>query len=327
MEIDPFARPTMSTPTSEAQSILDLMRAAADADPEPPPKTASEILAAWRHRVASAIVLQGQPPDLAEVSDIPFGRAGEPIGLRLYRPAAGVLPVLLYLHGGGFVCGSIGSHDVPLRTLAQETGWAVAAVDYRLAPEHPYPAGLEDCYAALSHIAGAADALALDAARIVVGGDSAGGLLAAATSLMARDRGGPALAGMILLYPNTDLRDDSGYPSKTEHDGKIFSLVDFRRMMGLYLPGVDRRHPYVSPVLADDLRGLPRSLTVVCECDPLHDEGMLWADRLRDAGTAAETVRLDGMVHGLLSFLPLAPVAGRRILESVRAFLGPPGQV
>ncbi|MEJ0094662.1 MAG: alpha/beta hydrolase [Methylocella sp.] len=233
----------------------------------------------------------------------------------------GRLPVLLYLHGGGFVSGSIEFYDTPLRKLAKETGWAIASVDYRLAPEHPFPAGLDDCYAALSYIVAEQASLNLDASRIVVAGDSAGGLLSVATALMARDQGKPALAGVICLYPNTDLRDDSGYPSKAEHDGKVFSLHEYAQLMGLYLPGVDRRQPYVSPVLAEDLTGLPPSLIITCGCDPLRDEGEALGKRLRASGIATETVRLEGMLHGLLSMLPLMPVAGERLLRLINSFL------
>jgi acetyl esterase len=312
----------VNTPDPEAKAVLDMISAAkAAAPPSPPTVNAREITMAWRGIVDGAAASQGPIVELADVSDVHFDHEGHPITLRIYRPLVGRLPVLLYLHGGGFVSGSIKAYDIPARTLAKETDWAVASVEYRLAPEHPYPAGLDDCYAALCHLVSEEATLNLDASRIVIIGDSAGGLLSAATALMARDRGNASLVGMICLYPNIDLRDDSGYASKAEHDGKIFSLHEFAQVMGLYLPGVDRRQGYVSPVLAEDLTGLPPSLIITCGCDPLRDEGEAFGDRLREAGVAAETVRLDGVVHGVLSMLPSVPLAGQRLLGLVKSFL------
>jgi acetyl esterase len=232
-----------------------------------------------------------------------------------------VLPAVLYLHGGGFTCCSIDDYDAALRRLAQETGWAVVAVEYRLSPEHPYPAGLEDCYSALCYIAAKAGALGLEATRLVVAGDSAGGLLAAATALMARDKNGPVLAGMMCLYPNTDLREDSDYPSRTTHDGKLINMGQFDQLMTLYLSDVDRTLPYVSPVLAENLTRLPPSLVIACECDPLFDEGVLFGERLRKAGVVCEVVRLEGALHGVVSLMAFMPDTARTLLASLISFL------
>jgi acetyl esterase len=312
----------MTTPNAEAQQVLAMIaKAASVAPPTPPPTDAHDVVRAWRARVPSLAAQKQDRSALFDVSDLAFAQDGRTIGLRIYRPAKGVLPAVLYLHGGGFTCLSIDDYDVALRRLANETGWAIVAVEYRLSPEHPYPAGLEDCYSALRYIAAEAGALGLEASRLVVAGDSAGGLLAAATALMARDKSGPALAGMMCLYPNTDLREDSGYPSRTSHDGKLISMSQFDQLMTLYLSNVDRTLPYVSPVLAKDLTRLPLSLVIVCECDPLFDEGVLFGERLREAGVSVEVVRLEGALHGVLSSMALIPETARTLLAAMISFL------
>jgi acetyl esterase len=313
----------MTKPNAEAQHILAMLAEAASAAPPASPLTdAHDVVRAWRARIAlfAGLLRQGGVA-LFDVSDLSFSQQGRSIGLRIYRPAAGVLPAILFLHGGGFSTASIDDSDVAVRRLALETGWAIVAVEYRLSPEHPYPAGLEDCYAALCHIAAEAGALGLDPSHIVVAGESAGGQLAAATALMARDRSGPALAGMIGFCPNTDLRENSGYPSRTTHDGKIFSVGEFERLMTLYLPNVDRTLPYVSPALARDLTRLPPSLVIASECDPLFDEDVLFGERLREAGVSADTIRLEGALHGVLSMAPQVPETARTMFAAVTSFL------
>jgi acetyl esterase len=312
----------MPIPNAEAQQVLTMMaEAASSTPPTPPPVNAYDLVKAWRAQIVSLAALKQGGSTLFDVSDLSFTQDGRTIGLRIYRPAEGVLPPVLYLHGGGFTCGSIDDYDAALRRLALETGWAVVAVEYRLSPEDPYPAGLEDCYSALCHIAAEARALGLDASSLVVGGDSAGGLLAAATALMARDKSGPVLAGMICLYPNTDLREEGGYPSRTAHDGKLISMEQFNQLMTLYLPDVDRTIPYVSPLLAKDLTGLPPSLVIACECDPLYDEGMLFGERLQEAGSYVEVVGLEGALHGVLSLMVLMPETTRKLFAALKSFL------
>ena len=306
---------------TEAEAVLDRLYPAATKSPLAIPDDAHAIAAAWRSGGNSIIPLQGPAAAGVEVSDSVFDHLGHAVRLKTYRPATGHLPAILYLHGGGFVAGSLESYDLPLRTFARETGWVIVSVDYRLAPEHPYPVGAEDCYAALRYLAAEAASLEIDPARIVVAGDSAGGLLAATTALRARDRNGPSLAGMICLYPNTDLSLDASYPSRTDHDGKIVNLSEFARLMMLYLEGTDRRQPYVSPVMAADLGRLPPGLVITCGSDPLRDEGLAFGRRLGEAGSPSETVHLEGALHGVLSMLPLMPGAGARMFLAIRTFL------
>jgi len=232
------------------------------------------------------------------------GADGQPVRARAYTPrdaGAGALPLLIWLHGGGWVTGDLDSHDATCRTLANSAGCKVIAVDYRLAPEHKFPAGLNDCYASLQWIAAHAEDLGIDPRRIVISGDSAGGNLAASVALMARDRGGPALAFQLLVYPVTHHAFDT--PSyRTYGEGYLLSEEGMRWNWNHYLPdaaaGLD---PLASPLLAPDLRGLPPALVIVAECDPLADESEAYAKRLAEAGVAVECKRYDGMLHAFFT--------------------------
>jgi acetyl esterase len=311
-------------PTAEAQAVIDIISKSSQpaSSSKHPPRDARELVASARARALSTVTLQGSPAVLHAVTDHQFKGAGGSLAMRVYRPAGGVLPVLLYFHGGGFVSGSIESYDPAFRTVAQKTGWIIAAAEYRLAPEHPYPAAPEDCYAALIHLAAQAPSLGVDPDRIVAAGDSAGGLLAVSVALMTHDRLGPALAGIACLYPNVDLRDNRAYPSMAEHDGKLINLQELAQMLSLYLPdGVDRTQPYASPALAPDLTGLPPALILTCECDPLRDEGETFARRLSAAGVILDAARLDGMVHGVLSLMGILPAGAALMMVRINRFL------
>lgn len=260
-----------------------------------PDATDGDWLADFRGQTALLRGLSGDPAPLHAVS---HGLAGT-LPVRLYRPAAGRLPVLLHLHGGGAIAGSVDGHDPALRALAKRTGWLVAAPDYRLAPGHPFPAQLEDAEAALDHLIEQADALGIDPDRIMVSGDSIGGTLA--TALAGRRRGGSALKGQILLYPNTDLRMEGDYPSRVAEDGHVIALADLDRQIRLYLGADGRRDdPQASPILLGDLTDMPPTLIVTCGADPLRDEGEAYARRLEAAGIAVTHHRFDGMIHGFL---------------------------
>jgi acetyl esterase len=188
-------------------------------------------------RAASAFVagMLEEVPQLHSVQDLEFQSSGIALTMRLYRPSEGVLPVMLFFYGGGFISGTLNTYDSVLRTIAHRIGWAIAAPEYRLAPEHPYPAAPEDCYAALVHLASRGSTFGLDVKRIVTAGESTGGTLAAAVALMARDRRGPALAGMVCLEPGCDIpsladaRCWGTYPSLVENDGMILALEDLAR--------------------------------------------------------------------------------------------------
>ena len=229
------------------------------------------------------------------------GPAGE-ILVRIYRVASACpLPVLVYFAGGGWVLGSLAAADPVCRRLANATPCAVVSVAYRRAPENPFPAGLEDCYAATCWVAEHAAELGLDPTRLAVGGASAGGNLAAAVALLARDRGGPTLALQLLVYPPLDHR--AGTPSVPEElDPLLFGRKDMTWCWSHYLAqAADGDSPLASPLRVEDARGLPPALVITAELDPLRDEGELYAARLLDAGVPTDLARFDGAIHGFFS--------------------------
>ncbi len=239
------------------------------------------------------------------------GPAGE-IPVRIYTPEAkGPLPVLAFFHGGGWVIGSLDSHDALCRTLARAVPAIVVAVDYRLAPEHPFPAGVEDSYAALCWIAENAATFGGDPARLAVGGDSAGGNLSAAITLLARERGGPTIVHQLLIYPVTDLRGDSA--SIRENAEGYFLTRGLMIWFGNhYIAAEHKLLPHASPLLAPDLGGLPPATVITAEFDPLRDEGEAYAARLREYGVPVESTRYDGMIHGFIT-MPMLRQAGEAI--------------
>lgn len=254
-------------------------------------------LADFRNGVANLRSFGAPPEPVFSVSNI-FADA---VPVRLYRPKAGRLPLLLHIHGGGAIAGSVDGHDAPLRALANRTGWLVAAPGYRLAPEHPFPAMLVDIWTALIHLSAHADALGIDASRIVVSGDSIGGALTVALAMLVRDKKGPALAGQIPIYPNADMRRGAPHPSRTEKNGIIIGKVGMERQIDLYLrTEADRADPFASPLLAPSLAGLPPTLLVICGEDPLRDEGEALGKRLTDDGVPVRTDRFEGMIHAFL---------------------------
>ncbi|MFG2140020.1 alpha/beta hydrolase fold domain-containing protein [Streptomyces sp. NPDC048650] len=241
------------------------------------------------------------------------GPPGAPgIRVRLYRPATGACaprPLLGYFHGGGWVMCDLDTHDGLCRELALRSGASVMSVDYRRAPEDPFPAAAEDAYTATQWALAHAAELGCDPARVVVGGDSSGGGLAAAVTLMARDRGSRRPAAQLLLYPALDHRLTGG--SATAYaTGFFHTTAHMRWYWEQYLgPGGDPGHPYASPGLAPDLTGLPPALLVLPECDPLRDEGRAYALALRAAGVEARVDEHGGTFHGFLGALGFLPAA------------------
>ena len=228
------------------------------------------------------------------------GRAG-PVPIRIYRPAGGeTQPCLLYLHGGGWVLGDLDSHHGECTDLATNTGVTVVAVDYRLAPEHPYPAAHEDCWDALTAIVANAGNYGIDVGRIAVAGDSAGGNIAAGLALRARDRGGPALAGQFLVY--AALGGDEGLASYTEFaDAPLLTTSGMKQYAAYYCGQAwFPDDPFLAPLKADDLSALPPTFLQPAAIDPLRDESVTYADRLREAGVDVELVIEEGLPHSFL---------------------------
>jgi acetyl esterase len=233
------------------------------------------------------------------------GPAGE-IPIRIYTPdVPKPAPALVFFHGGGWVIGDLETHDHVCRSLANKVPCVVASVDYRLAPEAKFPAAVEDSYAATQWVAANVGELGIDPGRIAVGGDSAGGNLAAVISQMARDRKGPKLVYQVLIYPATDMRMTA--PSIDENaEGPLLTKASMIWYIDHYLRGEeDREHPLASPLLVSDLGGLPAAFVLTAECDPLRDEGEAYGRRLEEAGVPVEVERYAGMPHGFFSFAAL----------------------
>lgn len=263
-------------------------------------------------------------PPVGAIEDRSVPGPAGPIPVRIYSPSgSGPFAALVFFHGGGFVIGSLDSHDLTCRSLVNATGYKVISVDYRLAPEHRFPAAPDDCFAATQWVAQNAVSLQIDPRRIGVAGDSAGGNLAAVVALMARDRGGPELFRQVLVYPVADHfaegRADP-HPSYAENaSGYMLTAQSMDHFWQLYLaqPG-DSSNPYASPLRARDLTGLPPALVITAEYDPLRDEGERYAQRLREAGVPVELKRFDGMIHG---FWGLMQSVAKGATDTIAAFL------
>jgi acetyl esterase len=288
-------------------------------------------------RAGESELLAALPPYDAPVPlDVDEVRVAGPDGapdvrVRSYRPAHhdGALPALLFIHGGGFVVGSLDLNDVDCRRIAAEVGAVVLSVEYRLAPEHPFPAGLEDCYAVLTWLAEHAADLGVDPERIAVGGESAGGGLAAALALLARDRGGPRVCLQFLGIPELDdrLATDSmnnlvGVPITTVANGE----VSWDSYLGAGVRGTDAVSPYAAPARAADLAGLPPAIITAYEFDGLRDEGLAYAQRLMAAGVATELHVYPGAFHGCtwLSHTAIAQKILGDSLDALRRVLHAP---
>ena len=281
-------------------SELDPDAAARVAAFGPMPPMRERGLAAVRAAVESA-PLPDDMPAMAHIDNVPIPGPGGSIPIRIYRPTGNSgQPALVYFHGGGLVMGSNHSFEPLARELASSSCAVVVAVDYRLAPEAPPPAQFDDAYAATAWVAQHADNLGVDAARVAVVGDSAGGSLAAAVALAARDREGPALCAQVLLYPGLDR--DMTAPSVVALPRAPLLVRDDIDFMHALADGDagPPRDPYLVPAYASDLSGLPPTIVVTAACDPIQDWGERYAARLRDAGVQTTTTRYPGMYHGFL---------------------------
>lgn len=285
---------------------------------------AREVAAKGRH------VVQPDPPVMAAVRTLLIpGPAGD-ITARQYFPRppreGRVAPVLVYFHGGGWVIGDLDSHDVLCRQIADRSGVMVISVDYRLAPEHRFPAAVDDAFAATAWIAKNARGLGVDASRIAVGGDSAGGNLATVAALMARDQGGPGIAFQLLIYPSVDM--SMTQMSHQEH-GDVLPLTTpvMHWFRDHYLGETPDRHvaDWRASPLSANLRGLPPAWVVTAGYDVLVDEGLDYVDRLRSAGVACEHTHYPGQIHGFITMGRLIPEANAAVEEAavaLRAAIG-----
>ena len=248
---------------------------------------------------------QPAPPEVAQVRDLVASGPHGDIPLRLYRPlgsaADETLPVLVYYHGGGWVIGDLDTHDTLCRELANGARCCVVAVDYRMSPEQRFPVAVDDCVAATYWVRREAASLGIDAARLAVGGDSAGGNLAAVVAIVARDAGDLPIAYQLLIYPATDQR--RGAPSHTSNgQGYLLTTDSMKYFHDHYLPDAARDLDWrASPLLHADLSKLPPALVLTAGYDPLRDEGMQYAERLTDAGSQATYVCFDRQIHGFIT--------------------------
>lgn len=286
----------------EARTLLDLMEQAT--------KAGRPKLESLPHAIGRAAVdkmsedSEADPPEVASVVDgtVP-GPAGT-IRFRRYRPLGakpGPLPTLIYYHGGGFVIGNIETHDSTCRRLANKSRCQVISIDYRLAPEHPFPASTDDSLAAFRHIRDNAASFEADPARLAVGGDSAGGAISAVVCQACRDAGDPMPAFQMLIYPATDSSKQS--TSRTAFaEGYFLSGPLMEWFWKAYVPaGTDLSDLRLSPLLAKDFKGLPPAFVLTAGFDPLRDEGRAYADRLIDAGVKTTYVNYPGTIHGFFS--------------------------
>lgn len=290
----------------EIQAVLDVQLSSGG-----PPADEVPIALARKGHESEALLFSGPGEEVAEVRDLVVPGPGGNVPVRLYRPAGdGLLPGVAYFHGGGWVVGSIDSFDTVCRRLANASGAAIASVGYRLAPEHVYPAPLEDCIAATRWLLGEGEALGIDTARIAVAGDSAGGNLAVGVARRLR----ADVRFQALVYPVCDAGLDT--PSYREFsEGFGLTAVGMQRFWNLYLAGEDGGDPDTSPLRATDLAGLPPAFVLTAECDVLRDEGEAFAAALREAGVEVEHRRYDGTIHGFWRWLAKAQVTHRAVEE------------
>ena len=242
--------------------------------------------------------MQPEAPEIEVGAVLDTDADGVPV--RVYQPAGeGPFPVVMMFHGGGWVIGDLTTADGQSREVCRQVEAVVISVDYRLAPEHPFPAAADDCYAATLWAAQNARQYRGDPGRLALAGDSAGGNLAAVVAQMIRDKGGPAVAFQLLVYPVTD-GVDFDRPSYHENGQDYMLTTDSMHWFwNHYAPnGEDRRSSYASPLLAEDLTGLPPALVMTAEYDPLRDEGEAYAEMLGKAGVDAQLIRCDGLIHG-----------------------------
>ncbi|MFT3730656.1 MAG: alpha/beta hydrolase [Hyphomicrobium sp.] len=300
------------------------------AQPENPNATPVEIQdpdEARREWKADMAAVDAPAPEMSGILDFSIPSAAGPLAARAYFPHGlppNNRPLIIYYHGGGFIRGDIDTHDSVCRVLADESKCLVVSIAYRLAPEHPFPAGAEDAYAALQFLGSGTNDLAIDPQRIAVAGDSAGGNVAIAACLIARDKGGPKARYQLLIYPVTDL-------TSANESKRLYSKGYLLNSMPFYISSYlgsngDGTNPLASPLLADDLSNIPPAIVITAGFDPLRDEGQAFAQRLTDAGVNVQRAHYPDMIHGFISLrglLPEADLALRDAARTVAAELSP----
>ena len=302
----------------QVETILQAMRDAG----RPETHTLAPAMAREAYQ-QMALALGGEIRAVHNVEDLNLpGPAGE-IPIRLYRPRALAngerLGVLVFFHGGGWVIGDLETHDQVCRWLCAEADCIVVAIDYRLGPEHPFPAAVEDCYAAVAWVAENAAALGADSSRMAVGGDSAGGNLAAVVALLARDCGGPEICLQLLIYPAT-----AAEPNSRSHqqfgEGLVLTRETIRYFYGHYLTDKAQRHDWrLAPLEAADLSHLPAAEIIVAGYDPLRDEGVEYASRLIEAGNRVRLTNFSGMVHAFIQMPGVVDVSRQALRQCAGA--------
>ena len=300
---------------SNMKAMLDQMAAIG----APPVHTLS--VADARTSMDAMVPMMGPGEDVASVEDRTIDAGAQTLPVRRYRPASvgdGPAPTLVFYHGGGFVLGGLLSHDRDCRALANRGECQVIAVDYRLAPEHPFPAAADDAAAALEFVVAHSDELGVDVDHLAVGGDSAGGNLAAVAALHARDTGIP-LRLQLLIYPA--VAGESGeYPSRTENaTGYLLDQESIAWFTNAYFPDGAPADWRCAPMLAPDHRGVAPALVITAEFDPLRDEGEAYAATLEAAGVPAKASRYDGLIHGFFGMGPIVPAAHAAVDEAGEA--------
>jgi acetyl esterase len=269
-----------------------------------PRSTNEQSIEDIRERLNKASIKSSKPPiPFSNIKNITIEVNSEKIPVRIYTPEDGdKFPIIIYSHGGSWISGNLDTHDNVCRKLSQNTKAIVISVDYRLAPENPFPIGLNDVYNVLQWTYKNANSINGDESHIAIAGDSAGGNLSAAVSLMSKDTNGPSITCQVLIYPSTNIYElNTQSWSYFSNDFNI-STEEMEKYISLYVPQKqDRRIPYASPLLAKDLKGLPDTLVLTAEIDPLRDEGEAYGNKLKEAGIQVDFIRISGVTHGFIT--------------------------
>jgi len=261
--------------------------------------------------------LSKEPIPFPNIKNITVEANSEKIPVRIYTPENGEkFPIIIYSHGGTWISGNLDTHDTVCRKLSQNTNAIVISVDYRLAPENPFPAGLNDVYNILQWTYKNAESINGDEKHIALVGDSAGGNLSAAVSLMARDKNGPQISCQVLIYPSTNIYElNTQSWSYFANDFNI-SKDDMEKYISFYVPREeDRKNPYASPLLANDFNNLPSTLVITAEIDPLRDEGEAYANKLKENGIQVDVIRINGVTHGFITMDKITDKADEALNE------------